>query len=115
EAFDHYYRTSPEPVPDDWNRWQNAADDAVLALQRQGVAFEPLGHDLDAVFDIPKRVKPKPATAPPIQQPASQPPVDEPSTTGPPTALAPRGQMFVRLGNKSYPVASLEEASTKFR
>jgi len=34
--FRDYYRQSGEPYPDDWSRWQRAADDAVWELRRQG-------------------------------------------------------------------------------
>lgn len=34
--FRDYYRTSDEPMPDFWARWQNAADDAYFELVRAG-------------------------------------------------------------------------------
>ncbi len=38
--FRDYYRTSDEPMPDFWSRWQRAADDAYFNLQRQGITCE---------------------------------------------------------------------------
>lgn len=39
-SFRDYYRDSAEPMPDDWSRWQRAADDAFYALRRQGETVE---------------------------------------------------------------------------
>lgn len=36
KAFRDYYASSAEPMPDDWHRWQRAADDAFFALRREG-------------------------------------------------------------------------------
>jgi hypothetical protein len=38
--FSSYYNSISEPLPDDWSRWQRAADDAVYELQRKGVKIE---------------------------------------------------------------------------
>lgn len=43
--FRDYYRTSAEPMPDFWARWQRAADDAYFNLQRAGIEVERV--DLD--------------------------------------------------------------------
>jgi indole-3-glycerol phosphate synthase len=36
KRFRDYYRNSAEPLPDDWARWQRAADVSYFALMREG-------------------------------------------------------------------------------
>ena len=41
KAFEDYYKQSKDGIPDDWARWQRAADDATVKLKR-GYGFRPL-------------------------------------------------------------------------